>query len=162
MVRTFAADGSARGAGPAVLEVPARGANRAPVAEIIEGYAADAVLVVVDVESGSAGGGGSAQVGFRTTRWLGSDVELDLAEADLEVRAVAAGVDEVSVEVRAAGLVRDLCLLAELVVPDAVVSQQLVTLLPGESAIFTVTGPGAAAVPAEQWSSLLWHDARLR
>jgi beta-mannosidase len=68
----------------------------------------------------------------------------------------------VAVTVTASGLVRDLCLLAELAVADAVVSDQLLTLLPGESATFVVTGPGAALVPSETWSTLLWHDARLR
>jgi beta-mannosidase len=61
------------------------------------------------------------------------------------VVARAGGYD---VEVRAHTLVRELCLLADRVAADAVVDDQLVTLLPGESVVLRVdlprTDPGAA------------------
>ena len=44
----------------------------------------------------------------------------------------------------------------------AVLRRQLLTLLPGEEVSFTVNGDGVREVPAEQWSALFWHDARLR
>jgi hypothetical protein len=71
-------------------------------------------------------------------------------------------VPEVRILVRALGLLRDLCLLAEIEVPDAVVDTQLLTLLPGETATFRVTGPGVREVPVERWRELLWSEGRLR
>jgi beta-mannosidase len=44
------------------------------------------------------------------------------------------------VRVSARTLLRDLCLFADRLAPDAVVDDMLVTLLPGESHTFTVTG----------------------
>jgi len=107
-------------------------------------------LLVVDVD------------GVRTTRWLRPDPELDLPRSPLDVAVSRAGDDSVAVRVTAGGIVRDLCLLAELAVPDAVVDRQLVTLLPGESVTFTVTGPGAGALDAARVTGLLYDDARLR
>jgi beta-mannosidase len=43
------------------------------------------------------------------------------------------------VSVTAHALVRDLAVLADKVHPDAVVDDMLITLLPGESVVFTVT-----------------------
>ena len=57
--------------------------------------------------------------------------------------------DGYSIRVGTDSLVRDLALLVDKVVPDAVVDDMLVTLLPGEHVVFTVaTG---ADVPLERW-----------
>jgi len=56
------------------------------------------------------------------------------------------------VEITARTLLRDLTLFADRVSPDATVDQQLRTLLPGESAVFHVTGHVPSVDPAV-WSS---------
>jgi len=63
--------------------------------------------------------------------------------------------------VHAADLLRDIVLLAEVAVPDAVVEPQLVTLLPGESVTFDVIVPGASPSDVD-WADLVWSDNRLR
>jgi beta-mannosidase len=55
-----------------------------------------------------------------------------------QVVARSGGYDVV---VRAQTLVRELCLLADRVAPDAEVDEQLVTLLPGETAVLRVDLP---------------------
>jgi beta-mannosidase len=110
----------------------------------------DADLLVADVDD------------VRTTRWLRPDLELAPPTPTLGVDVVPAGADGVTVRVASDVLVRDLCLVAELVAPDAVVDRQLVTLLPGEATTFTVTGPGAGRLDAARVVELLHHDARLR
>jgi beta-mannosidase len=65
------------------------------------------------------------------------------------------------VTVHARGLLRDVCLLAEIAVPDAVDEPQLVTLLPGESVTFEVSVPDAVPVDTD-WADLVWSDNRLR
>ena len=57
----------------------------------------------------------------------------------------------VSVEVTARTLVRDLCLLADRIDPQAVVDEQLVSLLPGETHTFTV-GTSAVAPDPMAWA----------
>ena len=107
-----------------------------------------AQLVVVDVD------------GHRATRWLIDDLAVDLPAHDVDVSSVA-GPGWASVTVRARGLARDVCLLAELALPDAVVEPQLVTLLAGETVTFAVTWP-AGVDASVAWADLVWTDNRLR
>lgn len=61
------------------------------------------------------------------------------------------GPDATRVTVTAHSLLRDLLLQADRLHPEARVDRGLVTLLPGESAVFAVTGwpaPAAGALPA--------------
>jgi len=84
--------------------------------------------------------------GPRRAIWTwAQDKDLALPNADLE--AVAQFVDTVAgagvtagVTVTARSVLRDLCLFPDRLTPAAEVDEQLVTLLPGESRTFTVTG----------------------
>ena len=66
-----------------------------------------------------------------------------LRAAEIEVRAEPAP-EGTAVTITAAGLVRDLVLLVDKVDPDAVASDALITLLPGESTTLLVRHEGAA------------------
>jgi beta-mannosidase len=120
--------------------------------------------VSVDVPVGPAGPQVVvADVGARrATRWLVPDLELTLLEQDALVEVTAPDAGHLAVRVTARALLRDLCLLAELAVPDAVVEGQLATLLPGESAVLVVTLPEGTAPEGVDWTALLWSDNRLR
>nr|RZI33888.1 Exo-beta-D-glucosaminidase [Cryobacterium sp. SO1] len=77
------------------------------------------------------------------------DTTLTAAEADVRAERTAAGY---TVRVTVPVLTRDLALLVDKVDPDARVDDMLVTLLPGESVVFTVTSardvdPAAFAAP---------------
>ncbi|MFD5316323.1 glycoside hydrolase family 2 protein [Streptomyces sp. NPDC127098] len=75
--------------------------------------------------------------GARAVHLFGEDRELayDPSALTAEATAVEGGY---RVEVRAASFARDVALLVDRVAPDAEVDEMLVTLLPGESHIFTV------------------------
>jgi beta-mannosidase len=105
-----------------------------------------------------------ADVGARrATRWLAPDTILPLSPQDAEVRVGSGQGRSAEVSVTARSLLRDVCLLAELAVPDAVVSDQLLTLLPGESAVIRVELPdGGTTADTVDWATLVWSDNRLR
>ena len=88
-----------------------------------------------------------ARLGDRTVWWAWvPDRELDLPVLeDLRWNLSPVG-DGVSLSVTAPSIVRDLCLLVDRITPRARVDRQLVTLLPGESHTFTVTGATAEQV----------------
>lgn len=98
-----------------------------------------AAVVVVDVG------------GIRGARWVVPDLELASPTAELRVLDVSRSPGEVQVSVRAETLVRDLVLLVERLpeLADARVDKQLLLLLPGEEATFTVRGTGLAEVDDE-------------
>ncbi len=106
-----------------------------------------AIAIVADVE------------GLRTARWLVEDAELPATPSRVNVRVEASrSTGECAVlRVEAVDMVRDLSLLAERLpgLADAVVDRQLWLLLPGESAIFVVTGRGLAGISSSQWGSVL-------
>jgi beta-mannosidase len=66
------------------------------------------------------------------------------------------------VEVRADALLRDLALLADVRLPDAIVDCQVMTVLPGETVTFAVRGRGTGALAPEDWADLLYSEARVR
>lgn len=126
---------------------------------------AGAVGVVVDVS------------GLRTVRWLLRDTDLDHPDSHVDVvrveafskaapgettLAASAGRDiggnapAVRITVRARTLVRDLSLLVETHrdVAHCIVDRQMITLLPGEEATFTVQG-GGADISRIDWAALL-------
>jgi beta-mannosidase len=108
---------------------------------------ADAVAVVVDVD------------GIRAVRWLVPDRELRHPAARVTVESVVyhPPTGSTSIAVRATDLIRDLALLAETHpgLEAARVDRQLLTLLPGESATFAVTGQGVDALSDKDWAGLL-------
>jgi beta-mannosidase len=130
--------------------IPLRVAARAnALMPLAQHGAGDVIVVDTDGADGS-----------RSSRWLLDDLAVRLPAHDPQVD-VAPAPDGVRVTVRARGLLRDTCLLAEIAVPDAVVEPQLVTLQPGESVTFDVRVAGA--VPAAiDWADLVWSDNRLR
>jgi beta-mannosidase len=81
--------------------------------------------------------------GHRALWWFAEDAALDLPVAEMST-AVLARDRGYDVEVQAHSLVRELCLFADRLDPAAEVDQQLVTLLPGESAVLRVDLPGRA------------------
>ncbi|MCU1473818.1 glycoside hydrolase family 2 protein [Amnibacterium sp.] len=112
------------------VEVAARGTVRVPVGQ----------------DLASAGGAGDelvvAQLGAERGLWFFAELrDSALPEAELrtETRRIDGGVE---VTVTAATLVRDLALLADVADPAAEVDEMLVTLLPGEQAVFTVRTGG--------------------
>jgi len=109
---------------------------------------ADADLLVADHPFG------------RATRWLVPDLELAL-DPGFELLVSPSGPDQVRLEVSSTGVLRDVAVLAEIILPDAVVDDQLRTALPGERITFTVRADGAGRLPAEQWRDLVWHHGRL-
>jgi beta-mannosidase len=125
-------------------------APRATVSIALSKHAA-AEAIVVDTDGAD---------GTRVTRWLVGDLAVRLPSHRPRVD-VAQDADGVRVTVHAADLLRDIVLLAEVAVPDAVVEPQLVTLLPGESVTFDVIVPGASPSDVD-WADLVWSDNRLR
>lgn len=126
------------------LQVGARSAATVPVPEDLrapEG-AGDQVLVVeLRAEEGGALCG-------RAVHFCAEDRDAELLRGAYE--ATAAAVEgAVEISVRATGTVRDLCVLADKVDPDAVAESQLLTLLPGESATIRVRTAGTA--PAQDY-----------
>lgn len=69
--------------------------------------------------------------------------------------------EDVVVRVTSRGLVRDITMLVDKVVPTAEVDNALVTLLPGESAEFRVTGAGDVAPEAFCAPTVLRHVGQL-
>jgi beta-mannosidase len=89
----------------------------------------------------------SAEGARRAFWYFVEDLELALPELDVttSVKAIDGGY---AVEVTADALVKDLVLNVDRLSPDAVVDDMIVTLLPGESHRFTVTGPAGLDVDA--------------
>jgi len=92
-----------------------------------------------------------ATLGSERALWYFAEYR-DSALTAPELRATATAVDGgYSVHVTATTLVRELSLLADRVHPDARVDDMLVTLLPGESVTFLVTGPDG--LPADVFTA---------
>jgi beta-mannosidase len=79
----------------------------------------------------------------RALWFFARDKDLAYQRPEFDAHVERSG-DAVLVTVRARTLLRDLCLFADRVAPGAEVDRALVTLLPGESATFTVRGIGEA------------------
>jgi beta-mannosidase len=122
IARRVDVEGSRLGAEPVRIDVPARSTG-----EVLVDPVGDQELLVVDG-------------GPRRALWAGSeDKDLGLPRADLE--ATAGWADGVArVRVTARTLLRDLSLFPDRLAPAAEVDDLMITLLPGESHEFTVTG----------------------
>ncbi|MDN3239839.1 glycoside hydrolase family 2 protein [Glycomyces tritici] len=85
----------------------------------------------------------------RATWFTKEDKDMDWPKARFatEVAPVEGGV---SVTVHAESVLRDLCLFADRLDPDAVVDKALITLVPGEHVVFTVRSEKIAASPELQ------------
>jgi beta-mannosidase len=80
---------------------------------------------------------------IRALWFFGRDRDLAYPRPEFDARVRRDG-DTALVTVEARTLLRDLCLFADRAAPGAEVDRALVTLLPGESATFTVRGAGDA------------------
>jgi len=69
------------------------------------------------------------------------DSHLQVADLDVQLESIANAEGTHKVTITAENLVRDVAILADCVHPDATVDQNLMTLLPGESTVFTLTLP---------------------
>ena len=111
------------------LDVAARGTVSVPVPPAVAAFGSpESELLVASASGGSRG------------LWFPVEPrDSALAAASLSTVVTALpGADGYRVEVTAGALVRDLALLVDKVDPAATVDEMLVTLLPGETAVFTV------------------------
>lgn len=86
----------------------------------------------------------------RAEHFFAEDRELRLRDDAAVVRVARASDGVIDIEVRASTLVRSLCIFPDRIQPDAECDSALVTLLPGETRRFRVTG-----VPARRAEELL-------
>lgn len=122
------------------LRVPPRSAATVPVPAALRAPPGAGDQVFVAELRADRGG----ELHGRTVHFPAEDRESELLGGAYE--ATTAAVDGgVEISVRAIGTVRDLCVLADKVDPDAVAEQQLLTLLPGESATLRVRTAGPAS-----------------
>jgi beta-mannosidase len=123
--RTF--DGEVLAESTVDVELAPRGATRVPVADSVAAASTAGAEFVV------------AEFGDERGLWFFAefrDSELPAADIEADARRVPGGVE---VTVTARTLVRELALLADVASPDAEVDLMLVTLLPGERTVFTIT-----------------------
>ncbi|WP_092966544.1 glycoside hydrolase family 2 protein [Agromyces sp. CF514] len=126
-------DGSVLARAAASVDVAARDALTVPVpVEVAEATDAAGELLVVTLGE------------VRGLWWFAEPRDSALAAADVEVETASAGAGVVTATVTAgSSVVRDLTLLVDKLDVRASVDSGLVTLLPGESHVFTVSGVDA-------------------
>ncbi|MDN5688676.1 MAG: hypothetical protein L0G94_18635, partial [Brachybacterium sp.] len=140
VLRRQTLDGEVLAAVTSQLQVAPRSATTVPVPTELRGPAGDGDQVLVAELRTSRGG----ERRGRTVHFPVEDRASELRGGAYE--ATAAAVEGgVEISVQATGTVRDLCVLADKVDPAAVAEQQLLTLLPGESATVRVRTAGTAA-----------------
>jgi beta-mannosidase len=71
--------------------------------------------------------------------YFAEDIDLDLPEARADCRLQQVGEGEWTLSVTALSLIKDLCIFVDRLHPDATISDMLVTLLPGQSHVFSIT-----------------------
>ncbi len=121
-------DGTVQASGTLTLAAPGFGACRLPLpAALSEPGDVSAELLVLTSSSGA-----------RAIHAFAEDRDLAYQPLDVEVEVERTG-EDVVVSITARGLVRDLCLFADRVSPEAEADQALITLLPGESAAIRVS-----------------------
>ncbi|MFC0672616.1 glycoside hydrolase family 2 protein [Brachybacterium hainanense] len=124
------------------VRVPARSAVHVPIPEELAVPAdASAEMLVVTLRDAA----GAAR--SRTVHFFAADRDLELDPEALRASARAEG-EEIVIDLEAHGTVRDVCVIADRVHPDAVADRALLTLLPGERASIRVSVPGGGVNPA--------------
>ncbi len=119
--------------------VPARGATDVCSLSVLLGRPADVrgELLVAELAAGTDAPAGGAERVARATHFFAPDRELSLPRAEWSARAEAlSGATDVTLA--AQSLLRDVVLAADRLDPAAEASEQLLTLLPGESATVRV------------------------
>jgi beta-mannosidase len=122
---------------PPGLEVPDDPADEVVLAELTEPRT-DAAATEGSPLTHTVGCSG-ASVPVRDSWFFAPDKELTLDPDALDVQARPADDDGVDLHLTARALVRDVCVIADDVHPDAAADRQLVTLLPGETTTVHVT-----------------------
>ncbi len=123
-------DGTVLASADMTVEVAARGSlELACDPDVVTPGNLRSEFVVIDLGTGE-----------RALWYFVEDTELGLRDGGVDVVAVRAEGGRHVVELRASTLVKDLTLLVDHVDPSASVDQGLVTLLPGETVSFVVTG----------------------
>jgi beta-mannosidase len=121
------------------LVVPPRSAVGVPLpADVATADDPYAELLLAQVDGAAAGAGGDPD-GGRAWWFFVEDRELAAPPAEFDAAVERAGHD-LRVTVTARTMLRDLTIFPDRLAPAAGVDRALVTLLPGESATFTVTG----------------------
>jgi beta-mannosidase len=141
-VRRVTFDGDPRAKATVTLDVPAGGSATVSLPPDLTSPDAPAAELLVADGSGE-----------RALWCFAEDVDLAYPRASAAV-AVRPTADGVAVDVTARTLLRDLALFPDRLDPAATVDDMLVTLLPGESVTFHVTGgAGIQRAGADAWST---------
>ena len=131
-----------------VWEAAAVVQHLSPAGVVLDEVTLDAVvgprsIARLALPSGYGGGNGLtvATAGGRRAVHGEAGVDRLLVRPHWDV-AVAAAMTSITVSIRAETFVRDLCVFADRIDPGAIVDEQLVSLLPGETHTFTVSTSG--------------------
>jgi beta-mannosidase len=145
-VRRVSVDGTVLAEQTLTLDVAARSGARIPLdGPVVAVDDARRELLVVEAN------------GLRAIEPFAEDVDASWEPPLLDVHAARTR-DGWNVQVRSDRFVRDLALLVDRISPDAEVDEMLVTLLPGESVTFHVTG-AAGADPLDFGDPLVLRSA---
>lgn len=129
LVRRVGFDGAELAAWETEFSVPAGGGAHLPLpSDVATPGSAAAELLVIEATGAS-----------RRTRFFAPDKQLAYPDPELRISATAEG-DVTEVTVTATALARDVTVHADRLGAGVVVDQALVTLLPGESTVFRLTG----------------------
>lgn len=127
VVSRYTSDGTLLSATTLALDVAPRATSSLPLGDDL-------------VDSGTAFPGPLRAVAGDHRAWWHPAEDIDAQLSEQEVAATAERIQGgYRLTVTAYTLVRDLAVLADRLAPDAVVDDMLVTLLPGESAVFVIT-----------------------
>lgn len=130
------------------LELPASFHAGDPTRELL-------VARVGGTETGDAEKGGVKKGNARALWFFGRDKDLDYPEAAFEATLATVG-ERLELTVDAKTLLRDVAVFVDRLDPDAVVSDQLVTLLPGESFTFEITSDADLSEKALVSAPVFW------
>lgn len=73
--------------------------------------------------------------------FFNEDIKLNLEKAEFDLTVSQGDADEWHVDIRAKTLLRDVCIFADRIHPDASIDEMIVTILPDETQRFTITSP---------------------
>lgn len=129
LLRRVGFDGEPRTSTEIPMAVEARGVARLRIPdEVARPDDATTELIVAEAR------------GIRGLWWFAEPRDSALAEPGLTAEVVRVGDEAFDVTITAGGVVRDLTLLVDRLDPRAVVDRGLVSLLPGERAVFRISG----------------------
>jgi beta-mannosidase len=163
LVRRVGLDGRVHARDTLTLSVPPRSVRSVPLADSFAPRSPHAECVLADRSTGDGSDGGSAhrgsdpeRIGERASWFFVRDKHLAYPSPHVDVsvdrpreratpHAATQAPAQARVTLTARTLIRDACLLLDRLDPEATVSDQLFTLLPGESVTLAVHSPDRAA-----------------